>query len=102
MILCSSYPTINKDYYYYCYYCNTGRIAEHPGTVAEQLNITRNTSGTPVEHPGTTETYKTKNNCCVLKRKFKTQNINFQLKVEILFLADIVYLFIYFCLFKVG
>ena len=26
---------------------NTSGTAEHPGTVAEQLNITRNTSGAP-------------------------------------------------------
>ena len=34
------------------------------------------------------------NNCSVFKRKFKTQNLNFQLKVETLFIADINYLFI--------
>ena len=42
---------------------------------------TRNTGGT-AEHPGTTEPYKTKNNCSDFKRKFKTQNLNFQLKVK--------------------
>ena len=44
------------------------------------------------------EPYKTKNNCSVFKKKFKPQN----LKNEILFIADINYLFIYFSLFKVG
>ena len=44
------------------------------------------------------EPYKAKNNCCVFKRKFKPEN----LKVEILFTADINYLFIHFSLFKVG
>ena len=57
--------------------------------------------GTPAEHPGTTEPYKTKNNCSVFKRKFKTQNLNFQLKVETLFIADINYLFICFSSFKI-
>ena len=46
------------------------------------------------------EPYKTKNS--VFKRKFKTQNLNFQLKVETLFIGDINYLFIYFSLSKVG
>ena len=45
------------------------------------------------------EPYKTKNNCSVFKRKFKTQNLNFQLKVETLFISDINYLFIYLFLF---
>ena len=90
------------------------------GTPAEQRNTPeqqRNNCtlpGTPVEHPRiptkyqrntsgwntprTMEPYKTKNNCSVFKKKFKPQN----LKVEILFIADINYLFIYFSLFKVG
>ena len=38
--------------------------------------------------------YKMKNNFSVFKRKFNTQNLNFQLKVETLFIADINYLFI--------
>ena len=46
--------------------------------------------------------YKMKNNFSVFKRKFNTQNLNFQLKVETLFIADINYLFIYFSLFRVG
>ena len=58
------------------------------GTPAEQQNTPeewRNNwtlPGTPAEHPGTTEPYKTKNICSVFKRKFKTQNLNFQLKVK--------------------
>ena len=48
------------------------------------------------------EPYKTKNNCSVFEKKFKPQNLNSQLKVEKLFIADINYLFIYFSLFKVG
>ena len=58
--------------------------------------------GTLAEHPGTTKSYKTKNNYSAFKRKFKTQNLNFQLKVKTLFIADINYLFIYFSLFKAG
>ena len=55
---------------------------EH-GTPAEQRNTPeqwRNNwtlPGTPAEHPGTTKPYKTKNNCRVFKRKFKTQSFNF-------------------------
>ena len=41
-----------------------------------------------------------KNNCSNVKRKFKPQNLNFQLNVETLFIADINYLFIYFSLLK--
>ena len=51
---------------------NTGRTAEHLGTVAEQRNTPghqwntseyrRNTNVTPVNHPETTEPYNTKNN----------------------------------------
>ena len=52
--------------------------------VAEQLNITRNTRTKPYQNE--TEPYKTKNNCSVFKRKFKTQNLNFQHKVEIFLL----------------
>ena len=62
----------------------------------------RNTNVTLVVHPGTTEPYKTKNNFSIFKRKFKLQKLNFQLKVETLFIADINYLLIYFSLFKVG
>ena len=61
-----------------------------------------NTNVTPVEHPGTTEPYNTKNNCSIFKRKIKPRNLNFQLMVETFFLADINYLFIYLSLFKVG
>ena len=43
-----------------------------------------------------------KNNCGIFKRKFKTQNLNFQLRVETFFIVDINYSFIYFSLFKVG
>ena len=62
----------------------------------------RNTDVTPAEHLGTTESYKTKNNCSIFKRKFKPQNLNFQLKFETFSIADIIYLFIYFSLFKFG
>ena len=55
-----------------------------------------------MEHPGTTEPYKMKNNYSIFKRKFKPQNLNFSLKFETFFVADIYYLFIYFSLFKVG
>ena len=58
----------------------TGGTAEHPGK--------------PAEHPKTTKPYKTMNNCSLFKRKFKTQNLNYQLKVETIFIADINYLFI--------
>ena len=49
--------------------CNTDRTAEHPATVVEQWNtlehlrIQWSTNVTPAEQPGTTEPYKTKNNC---------------------------------------
>ena len=59
-----------------------------------------------MEHPGITKPYNTKNNCNIFKTKFKPQNLNFQLRVETFFVADInyllfIYLFIYFSLFKV-
>ena len=62
-------------------------ITEH-GTPAEQRNTPEQWQnnytlpGRPVEHHGTTEPYKTKNNCRIFKRKFKTQNLNFQLRRE--------------------
>ena len=43
-----------------------------------------------------------KKNYGIFKRKFKPQNLNFQLKVETFFTADVSYLVIYFSLFKVG
>ena len=61
--------------------------------------------GTPRNNGGTTENYwnttknnteqphKTKNSCCVFKRKFRTQNFNFPPKVKTLVIADINYLF---------
>ena len=52
--------------------------------VAEQLNITRNTRTKPYQNE--MEPYKMRNNYSVFKRKFKTQNLNFQLKVEIFLL----------------
>ena len=61
-----------------------GGTAEHPGTVAEQWNTLehrrntlkyqQNTNVTPTDHPGTTEPYKTKNNCSDFK-----ENLNFTL-----------------------
>ena len=77
---------------------NTGETAEHPGIVAEQLNITRNTSRTPRNNG----TIQNQEQLQCFKRKFKTQNSNFQLKVETIFIADMSYLSIYFSLFKVG
>ena len=62
-------------------------ITEH-GTPAEQRNTPEQWQnnytlpGRPVEHRGTTEPYKTKNNCSIFKRKFRTQNLNFQLRLE--------------------
>ena len=54
-----------------------------------------------MEHPGITKPYNTKNSCNIFKTKFKPQNLNFQLRVETFFVADINYLFIYLFLFKV-
>ena len=76
----------------------TGGTAEHPGIVAEQPNITRNTGRTPRNNG----TIQNEEQLQCFKRKFKTQNSNFQLKVETIFIADMSYLFIYFSLFKVG
>ena len=94
----SNFPFLTKRYK--AYYKtgntrtrNTGGRAKHPGTMVEQLNITRNTSGTPPV-VRTMKPYKTKNNWSVFKRKSKTRNLNFQLKFETLFIADISYLFI--------
>ena len=54
---------------------NTGGTAKHLGKVEEQRNTPehqqntpeyqRNAKVTPLEHPGTTESYLTKNNCSV-------------------------------------
>ena len=99
-----------KNAFYLAYYKtrnsgtrNTGGTAEHPETVAEQLNITRNTpeyqrntNVTTVEQPGTTERYNTKNNCIIFTRKFKPQNLNFQVRIETFFIADIIFLIIFF------
>ena len=82
---------------------NSGRTTEHyPEHQRNTAEYQRNTNVTAVKYPGTTEPYKTKNNCSIFKRKFKTQKLNFQLKAETLFIAEINYLFIYFSLFKVG
>ena len=57
---------------------NTGRTVENPGTVAEQRNTSEHQRDTPeqqvtpAEHPGTTEPYKTKNNCSDFKEDFNT------------------------------
>ena len=82
---------------------NSGRTTEHyPEHQRNTAEYQRNTNVTPGKYPGTTEPYKMKNNCSIFKRKFKTQKLNFQLKAETLFIAEINYLFIYFSLFKVG
>ena len=57
-----------------------------PGTVAEQRNTPehqwntlkyhRNTNVTPAEHLGTTEPYKTKNNCSDFKENLSLINTN--------------------------
>ena len=62
------------------------RNSETPGTVAEQRNTPkhqwntleyhRNTNVTPVEHPGTTKPYKTKNNCSDFKENLSLINTN--------------------------
>ena len=66
-----------------------GTSAEHRNTPKQWRNNCI-LPGTPAEHPGTTEPYFSS----AFKRKFKTQNLNLQLKVEALFIADINYLFI--------
>ena len=67
---------------------NSGRTTEHyPEHQRNTAEYQRNTNVTPGKYPGTTEPYKMKNNCSIFKRKFKTQKLNFQLKVETLFIA---------------
>ena len=76
---------------------NSGGTTEHyPEHQRNTPEYQRNTKVTPVQHPGTTEAYNTKNNCSFFKRKFKPQNLNFQLRVETFFIIDINFLFIYF------
>ena len=48
------------------------------------MEYQRNTSGTPQN-----------SDCIIFKRKFKPQNLNFQLRFETFFIADINYLLIY-------
>ena len=82
---------------------NSGGTTEH--YLEHQQNTPeykQNTNVTPVEHLGTTKPYKTKNNCSIFKRKCKPQNLNFQLKFEIFSIANVIHLFIYFPLFKLG
>ena len=88
---------------------NSGGTTEYyPENQRNNPEYQRNTNVTPVEHLGTIEPYKskTKNNCNIFKRKFKPQNLKFRLKFETFLIADtnylFIYLFIYFCLFKVG
>ena len=50
----------------------TERYPEHQRNTPEYQP---NTNVTPVEHPGTTEPYNTKNNCSIFKRKIKTFNL---------------------------
>ena len=67
---------------------NSGRTTEHyPEHQRNTAEYQRNTNVTAVKYPGTTEPYKTKINCSIFKRKFKTQKLNFQLKAETLFIA---------------
>ena len=82
---------------------NSGGTTEHyPEHQRNTPEYQRNTNVTLVEHPRTTESYNTKNKCSIFKRKFKLQNLSFQLRVETFFIGDINHLFIYFSLFKVG
>ena len=76
---------------------NSGRTTEHyPEHQRNTPEYQRNTNVTPVEHAGTTERYNTKNNCIVFKRKFKPENLNFQVRVETFFIVDINFLIIFF------
>ena len=56
------------------------------------MEYQRNISTTPQNNE--TIQYNTKNNCSIFKRKFKPQNLNFQLRVETFFIPDVNYLFI--------
>ena len=71
---------------------NTGGTAEHPGTVVEQRNnpehqrntpkYQQNTNVTPADHPGTTEPYKTKNNCSDFKENLNLTLIHLTLSTQ--------------------
>ena len=60
---------------------NIGRIVEHSGTVAEQRN-TPEQPGIPTEQPGTTESYKTKNNCNDFKENLNLTLIHLTLSTQ--------------------
>ena len=65
---------------------NNNNIEQRNTEHRRNSGIPWNSGGTTEHYPGyqrnTPEQRKTKNNCSVFKRKFKTQNLNFQLKVE--------------------
>ena len=69
---------------------NTGVTAEHPRTVAEQRKnsgILRNTNGTPTQRntagiSGTTEPYKTNNNCSDFKQNLNLTLIHLTLSTQ--------------------
>ena len=70
---------------------NTDETAEHPGTLVEQLNTLehqqntpkhqQNTNITPAD-PGTTESYKTKNNCSDFKKNSNLTLIHLTLSAQ--------------------
>ena len=81
-------------------------MTEQRNTPEHQRNTLEyhpNTNVTPAEHPGTTEPYKTKNNCSDFKENLNLALIHLTLATQD---GNIFYcwyyLFIYFSLFKVG
>ena len=64
---------------------NTGGTAKHPLPVAEQRNTQKyqqNTNITPADHNGTTEPYKTKNNCSDFKENLNLTLIHLTLSTQ--------------------